>query len=78
MVPEVQLMDFPVLKNADFTARFPFAHINLKDPDIPLDVKVTGWSPFIPTDADNSSLPAGESNIHSKIPDLENRSCFFI
>jgi uncharacterized protein (DUF608 family) len=49
----------PRFENADFLARFPFAHINLKDPDLPLEVKVTGWSPFIPTDADNSSLPAG-------------------
>ncbi len=27
--------------------------------DMPLDVSITGWSPFIPTDADNSSLPVG-------------------
>jgi len=44
---------------ADFRARFPFAYINLKDKDIPLEVQLTGWSPFIPTDADNSSLPVG-------------------
>jgi uncharacterized protein (DUF608 family) len=49
----------PRFESADFLARFPFAHINLKDPDLPLEVKVTGWSPFIPTDADNSSLPVG-------------------
>ena len=49
----------PRFESADFTARFPFADINLKDPDIPLDVQITGWSPFIPSDADNSSLPAG-------------------
>ncbi len=49
----------PRFDDADFTARFPFATINLKDPDIPLAVEVTGWSPFIPADADNSSLPAG-------------------
>jgi uncharacterized protein (DUF608 family) len=27
--------------------------------DIPMDVEVCGWSPFIPMDADNSSLPVG-------------------
>ena len=26
---------------------------------MPLKVKITGWSPFIPTDDDNSGLPAG-------------------
>lgn len=49
----------PRFEYADFTARFPFAYINLEDPDIPLHVQITGWSPFIPSDADNSSLPAG-------------------
>lgn len=50
---------FPRFQNTRFTARFPFALIDLKDNDIPLIVSLTGWSPFIPTDADNSSLPVG-------------------
>lgn len=49
----------PRFEEASFLARFPFATIDLKDKDMPLTVKITGWSPFIPTDADNSSLPAG-------------------
>ena len=59
MVQREQAMVFPVLKTAAFLARFPFAAIDLNDDDIPLDVSIKGWSPFIPTDADNSSLPAG-------------------
>jgi uncharacterized protein (DUF608 family) len=50
---------FPRFRNAKFTARFPFATIELQDDEIPLHVQVTGWSPFIPTDDDNSSLPVG-------------------
>jgi uncharacterized protein (DUF608 family) len=49
----------PRFDEARFLARFPFANIELKDSDIPLDVKIVGWSPFIPGDADNSSLPVG-------------------
>ena len=49
----------PRFENAKFTARFPFAVIDLKDDDLPLGSQTNGWSPFIPTDADNSSLPAG-------------------
>ena len=49
----------PRFKSAKFLARFPFALIELEDEDIPLDVEMTGWSPFIPPDADNSSLPVG-------------------
>src|SRR5437868_4326909 len=40
-----------------FTARFPFAMIDLSDPDLPIRAQIAGWSPFIPTDDDNSSLP---------------------
>lgn len=49
----------PRFEEAVFEARFPFATVDLKDNDLPLEAKITGWSPFIPTDADNSSLPAG-------------------
>ncbi|WP_153800270.1 GH116 family glycosyl hydrolase [Foetidibacter luteolus] len=49
----------PRFRQAEFTTRFPYGIVRLKDSDIPLAVKLTGWSPFIPTDADNSSLPAG-------------------
>src|SRR5258708_10239274 len=44
---------------AEFLARFPFGEITLRDKELPLEVHITGWSPFIPTDEDNSGLPAG-------------------
>lgn len=47
----------PRFSQAEFTSRFPFAFISLQDNDIPMEVEVTAWSPFIPGDADNSSLP---------------------
>ena len=47
----------PRFDSAVFLARFPFAHIDLKDSAIPLKTRLTGWSPFIPGDADASSLP---------------------
>ncbi len=49
----------PRFSDCSFLARFPFATIKLKDKSLPLAVCVTAWSPFIPTDADNSSLPVG-------------------
>lgn len=49
----------PRFENAKFLTRFPFAHIDLDDKELPLNVKIKGWSPFIPTDPDNSSLPMG-------------------
>ncbi len=47
----------PRFEKATFLARFPFAHIRLEDNEVPMDVEILGWSPFIPCDADNSSLP---------------------
>src|SRR6266498_4652625 len=47
----------PRFEQAVFTARFPFATIDLVDSDLPIRAQLTGWSPFIPTDDDNSSLP---------------------
>lgn len=47
----------PRFANAAFRARFPFGTVTLHDPEMPLAVHITGWSPFIPGDADNSSLP---------------------
>jgi len=50
---------FPRFQEASFEARFPFGEVMLKDTDIPLEIQITGWSPFIPGDADHSSIPAG-------------------
>jgi len=48
----------PRFRQARFSARFPFATVTLTDAVVPLRVEITGWSPFTPGDADNSSLPA--------------------
>ncbi|MCQ2159175.1 MAG: non-lysosomal glucosylceramidase [Bacteroidales bacterium] len=47
----------PRFEDCRFTGRFPFAEIDLGDKDIPLEVKVQAWSPFVPNDEDASSLP---------------------
>ena len=48
---------FPRFEAARFDTRFPFADIELSDPAIPLQCRLTAWSPFVPGDADDSSLP---------------------
>jgi len=47
----------PRFESAEFLTRFPFGQVSLQDKEIPLDVQLTGWSPFIPNDPDASSLP---------------------
>ncbi len=47
----------PRFKEATFEARFPFGVVRLSEPKHPIQASLTGWSPFEPGDADNSSLP---------------------
>jgi uncharacterized protein (DUF608 family) len=49
----------PHFRNASFNVKFPFGYLDISDTDLPIKVQITGWSPFIPTDDDNSSLPVG-------------------
>lgn len=48
----------PRFKDSSFEAQFPFGTVKLSDPDMPIGVEITGWSPFIPLNVDDSSLPA--------------------
>lgn len=50
---------FPRFRECAFIARFPFATVALRDKAVPLEVEITGWSPFTPPDPDPASLPAG-------------------
>jgi len=64
----------PRFDRAEFLARFPFATLKLSDPALPLEVELTGWSPFTPPDADPSSLPVGalEYTFHNRTPQAVN------
>jgi uncharacterized protein (DUF608 family) len=67
----------PRFETAEFSARFPFADITLKDKDVPLAIQIKGWSPFIPTDEDNSSLPVGGLEYHFKNTGTKTEECVF-
>ena len=42
----------PRFRKAQFSVRFPFGTVKLCDPDVPVEVEITGWSPFEPGDTD--------------------------
>jgi uncharacterized protein (DUF608 family) len=58
----------PRFKESEFLARFPFGTVTLSDPNVSLEAVITGWSPFIPGDADNASLPVGALEYSFKNP----------
>lgn len=41
-----------------FTGNFPFAHRTYQCDSMPAEIRLTAYNPFIPSDEDNSSLPA--------------------
>ena len=48
---------FPRFTNASFDASYPVGMVNLSDKTMPVKVKITGFNPLIPGDADASGLP---------------------
>lgn len=48
---------FPRFRHAAFDAHFPFGTVSLQDPTVPITANITGWSPFIPGNSNDSSLP---------------------
>ena len=49
----------PRFDSAEFQSRFPFGTVRLIEDALPLEVSLTGWSPFMPGDADATGLPVG-------------------
>ena len=47
----------PRFRECSFDAAYPFGQVNLSDPDMPVDVKVKAFNPFIPANADDSGIP---------------------
>ena len=47
----------PRFRNCSFDAAYPFGTVNLSDSRMPVTVKVRGFNPLIPGDADASGIP---------------------
>ena len=47
----------PPFQLCSFKGEYPFSQVQLSDSEIPLEVQVKGFNPFIPLDDKNSSIP---------------------
>lgn len=61
-----QMAAFPHFKKVRFDGKFPIAKLTFEDDDFPAKIIMTAFNPFIPLDADNSSIPAAFFNIRIK------------
>ncbi len=48
----------PHMRSCSFAGEYPFAWISFTDPELPLDVIMEAYNPFIPLNPDDSGLPA--------------------
>jgi uncharacterized protein (DUF608 family) len=57
----------PRFRNCTFTGEYPFGFVKLSDPDLPVEVMLTGFNPFIPLDDRDSGLPCAilEYTLHN-------------
>ncbi|MHC4477732.1 MAG: GH116 family glycosyl-hydrolase [Planctomycetota bacterium] len=53
----------PRMRKCRFEGRFPFAKVYLSDKTLPVDAVIEGWSPFIPGNSRESSLPVAILNV---------------
>lgn len=60
------LCGFPHFKTVKFDGNFPIATLTFEDSAFPAKVILTAFNPFIPLDADNSSIPAAFFDIKVK------------
>ncbi|MHB1318657.1 MAG: GH116 family glycosyl-hydrolase [Anaerolineae bacterium] len=47
----------PHMRSTTFRGEFPLAWVRFEDPALPVEVELEAYSPFIPANADDSSLP---------------------
>ena len=61
----------PRFRSARLLARFPFATVQMAEGGLPLEVELTGWSPFTPPSPDESSLPVAALEYRFRNPTAE-------
>ena len=54
---QTQGAGLPRMRGCSFEGRFPFATVRLEDEHVPITAEIEGWSPFIPGNDRDSSLP---------------------
>ena len=63
-----ELAGIPRFEQSEMEGRQPFVYVKLSDPEIPLEVKMEAFTPFIPLDSDNSGIPCAIFRFHVKNP----------
>lgn len=57
LLETIKVADYPTIEEIKYKGEFPFVYIDYLDKDIALDISLEAYSPFIPREEKNSSLP---------------------
>lgn len=57
LLQTVPIGNYPIIEEIKYEGLFPFARLNYIDKQIPIKVSLEAFSPFIPQDSKNSSIP---------------------
>lgn len=54
---QAELVNLPRMEDSRMTCEYPFAKVDFKDRELPLQISLEAYTPFIPLNTDDSSLP---------------------
>jgi len=69
----------PRFEKTTFDAAYPFGQVNLFHSENPVEVRIKGYNPFVPTDAESSGIPIAILDfelLNTSEEDLEAAICF--
>lgn len=54
---QAELVNLPRMEDSRMTCEYPFAKVDFQDRELPLQISLEAYTPFIPLNTDDSSLP---------------------
>lgn len=56
---QAELVNLPRMEDSEMMCEYPFARVDFKDSELPVQVSMEAYTPFIPLNTDDSSIPCG-------------------